>query len=109
MPHKPQRSGSITPKDEQRRLLFLQGTEQSSAIADLDPKAQLFTQAILCLLAEGMTIHMRPGSGGRSIGIGGFVGDDRIPYKWLYDEEEIDAWADKVLENLKYEGGKAAD
>lgn len=109
MPHKPTKQSPVSPKDEQRRLLFLQGTNDSSSIPDLDPKAQPFTQAILCLLGEGMTVHLRPGSGGRSIGIGGYLGDDRIKTTWCYDEEEIDAWASKVLDNLWKEEKEAAD
>jgi hypothetical protein len=109
MPHKPRAGNQPTPKSEQSRLLFLQGAQQSSKVVDLDPKAQPFVEALLLLLGEGMTIHIRPGSGGGSIGIGGYDGDTRIPYKWLYDNEEIDDWAESVRRALGSRFSPAAD
>ena len=100
MPHKPKPSNQPTPASEQRRLLFLQGAQDTSTIADLDPKPEPFVQAILLLLAEGATVSLRPGNGGRSVGIGGYHGEERLPTKWLYDNEELDDWASLIIRNL---------
>lgn len=109
MPHKPKVPNQPTSKSEQSRLLFLQGTKVEITVANLDPKPEPFVQALLLLMAEGMTVYLKPGSGGRALGIGGWAGEDRVPYTWLYDEEEIDSWSAKVIRNLGAKYEEAAD
>lgn len=109
MPHKPNPYKTTAPKSEQARLLFLQGGRAEITLANLDPKPEAFVEALLLLLAEGVTVHLKPGSGGRCIGIGGWAGEERLPWTWLYDEEEIDSWSLKVIGNLRRADGEAAD
>lgn len=109
MPHKPNPYKGPTVKSEQARLLFLQGGRAEITLANLDPKAEPFLEALLLLMTEGVTVHLKPGSGGRCIGIGGWAGEDRLPWTWLYDEEEIDSWSAKVIGNLRKSESEAAD
>lgn len=98
MPHKPANK-QPTPKSEQQRSIYLDfGEVYSSSLRDWDPKQVQFVEAILEVLSSGATIVMRPGSGGRSIGIAIWAGEDRGAPRWCYDSEEIDEWTGRVLE-----------
>lgn len=109
MPHKPNPYRTTPAKSEQARLLFLQGASSGGGLVNLDPKPEPFLEALLLLLNEGVTVHLKPGSGGRCVGIGGWAGEERLPWQWLYDDEEVDAWASKVIENLRPKNEQAAD
>lgn len=94
--------GDRTPKQEQSRLLFLQtGNIYDPGLLEFDPDAPAFLEAILLLMSEGGTVVLRPGSGGRSFGVAVWQGDVRYPPTWLYDDEEINAWSQKVVSQLK--------
>jgi hypothetical protein len=64
---------------------------------DWDPNTAQFFQAIMEVLASGAQVFLRPGSGGRSIGIAIWEGDDRHPATWFYEWEELDQWTAGVV------------
>lgn len=98
MPRANGKSNQPTPKSEERRLIYAQfGAYPESSLADWDPKGQKFSEALLQVVADGATVVLRPGSGGRSVGIAIWEGDVRHAPQWCYEAEEIDQWADAVL------------
>lgn len=66
-----------------------------------DPKCEQLITAILGIAQTGATVVMRPGSGGRSIGIAIWEGNERHPSQWLYTTEELDEWAETVIARLR--------
>lgn len=90
-----------TAKSEQSRLLFLQsGTRYEGTLPDLDFDTAMFAQALLLLMNEGATVVCRPGSGCRSFGVAVWQGDAKYAPKWLYDDEEVNQWSSRVVEEL---------
>lgn len=91
---------SDSPKArEQKQLLWQQtGSMDNSELASWDPKQVDVVQAILEVLSTGVSIYIRPGSGGRALGIAIWEGDVRHPAKWLYTAEELDEWASDTLD-----------
>lgn len=91
----------------------LWGTFGKSAViqvASWDPKQEPLVQAILEVLTTGATVVIRPGSGGGSLGIAIWEGDNRWPPRWCYDSTDVDAWADEVLARVvPVAQGQAAD
>lgn len=95
-------SGNVTPaKREQRRLLFeMVGEHQGESLTQWDPKAEMFLEAVLGVLSTGSALFIRPGSGGRAIGLAIWEGDTRHPAKWCYEAEELDDWAQAIRKVL---------
>jgi hypothetical protein len=94
----------------QNRLMwgtFGKGTKIS--VASWDPKQVEVVQAILEVVASGSTVVLRPGSGGGALGIAIWEGDTRWPPVWCYTSEEMDAWANGVLERVEGIREDAAD
>lgn len=88
-------------KSDQQRLLWEQtGEIGNGGLADWDPKTVDLVTALLGILDTGSAIFLRPGSGGRAIGVAIWEGDVRHPAKWVYDAEELDQWADTILSRL---------
>lgn len=107
---RPNKGQAPAAKQEQQKLLWLQtGTHEGETLADWDPKAQPLVQALLEVLATGATVVLRPGSGGRSFGIAIWEGDVRHAPKWLYDNEEVDQWAESINDIAEARRGLAAD
>lgn len=95
------------PVTAQNQLWFMQtGNAVEYRVADWDPDTATFTQAILEVLSQGVTVVLRPGSGGRSIGIAFWIGDNRQPPVWFYEHEELDAWAKKLVDGFQEEYNK---
>jgi hypothetical protein len=90
--------GQSTPAvTEQRALLWgMNGSEVLPTVAEWDPKTEPLVQALLQVVASGATVVLRPGSGGRAIGVAIWEGDVRHSPTWVYDAEELDTWAEKV-------------
>lgn len=107
MPHKGQ-SRQPTAKSEQARTLWgSYGQRNDPTLTDWDPKTEPLIAALLEVLASGATVVLRPGSGGRSVGVAIWEGDQRHPPKWCYDADELDQWAEWVQTQLT--GERAAD
>lgn len=77
------------------------GRVQYEAISGWDPKQVQLVDAILAVLTSGAAVMLRPGSGGRSVGIAIWEGDLRHPPTWCYDGVELDSWAEGVLARVK--------
>jgi len=108
----PRGSGKpATPaQQEQRRLLWaMTGVVEGESLRQWDPKAQAFAEAILDILSTGAAIFMRPGSGGRAIGIAIWEGDTRHPAKWLYEASELDEWSQLIRKQMGDDISQAAD
>lgn len=92
----------ITPiRQEQRRLLFdMTGSHDGESLRQWDPKANPLVDALLGIVASGAAVFIRPGSGGRAIGIAIWEGDTRHPAIWCYEAEELDDWARIILKRL---------
>lgn len=104
-------SRQVTPvRQEQRRLLFeMVGEQEGEGLRQWDPKAGPFMEAVLGILGSGAAIFLRPGSGGRAIGVAIWEGDTRHPAKWVYEAEELDDWALVILKRLGDDISQAAD
>lgn len=101
---------SSSARSVERRLIWAQTGEYNHAtVGDFDPKAEALTEALLYVVSTGATVVLRPGSGGRALGIAIWEGDARHAPKWLYDEEEVDAWASGVLSVKRGQSAEAAD
>ena len=83
------------------------GTRNDRTLADWDPKTEPLVAALLQVVASGATVVLRPGSGGGALGIAIWEGDVRHAPRWCYEAEELDDWADWVIEQGK--GREAAD
>lgn len=90
--------GQPTPVSEQRVLMWgMQGANIPPSLTEWDPKTEPLVQAVLEVVATGATLVFRPGSGGRSIGVAIWEGDQRWAPNWVYDTEELDDWAQGIL------------
>lgn len=88
-----------TAKSEQQRTIYGSfGKVERDTVSSWDPKTEVFTEAILQLVDDGLTVVLRPGSGRRSVGVALWEGDVRDAPVWFYDAEELDAWAAWVIE-----------
>lgn len=107
----PRGSGKqVTPvRVEQRRLLFeMVGEHEGESLRQWDPKAGPIVEAILGIAGSGAAIFIRPGSGGRALGIAIWEGDTRHPASWFYEAEELDDWAHRILKRLGGDISQAA-
>lgn len=95
---------------EQRRLLFeMLGGHEGDGLRQWDPKAGPFTEALLGILSTGAAVFLRPGSGGRAIGVAIWEGDTRHPAKWVYESGELDDWSLLILKRLGDDISQPAD
>jgi hypothetical protein len=108
----PRGSGKqATPvQQEQRRLLWaMTGQVDGEGLRQWDPKSADFVEAVLDVLSTGAAVFMRPGSGGRAIGIAIWEGDTRHPAKWLYEASELDEWSRLILKTMGGDISQPAD
>ncbi len=108
---RPNKDGSpSTAKSAQASLLWAMGVDSNSkSLSDWDPDTAVVAQAILEVVESGSTVVVRPGSGGRALGISIWEGDTRHPPKWVYDAEELTTWARGVCDISQRRKGQAAD
>lgn len=85
------------------------GADTVPAVDSWDPKTDVLADALLAIVASGATVVLRPGSGGRSIGVAIWEGDFRHPPTWLYDSEEMDNWGQAILRAARTNKEHAAD
>jgi hypothetical protein len=94
----------------ERALIWAQtGARNEPTLDEWDPKAETVVEALLCIVATGATVVLRPGSGGRSIGVAIWEGDHRHPPEWLYEAAEWDDWANAILRRRPRKVADAAD
>lgn len=87
-----------SPLHELAHLIYLQtGEVPDFQLASWEPRYQELVDALFEVVGQGYTLVLRPGSGGRALGLAIWNGDSRPPAKWFYDQDELDAWADNVL------------
>lgn len=95
-------SQESTAKLQQNGALWATfGKSSVIQVASWDPKQVEWVQAILEVLTTGATVVIRPGSGGGSLGIAIWEGDNRWPPRWCYMSEDIDAWSAEVLSRVE--------
>lgn len=85
------------------------GAPLEYSLADWDPNAAQFLQAVLEIVNTGASVFIRPGSGGRALGIAIWEGDDRYPATWFSEFEELDAWTKRVVEQAEGRAANAAE
>jgi hypothetical protein len=85
------------------------GADQLPGVSEWDPKTEALVQALLEIVSSGSTVVLRPGSGGRALGVAIWEGDERHAPMWCYDAEELDHWAARVLAMIEQRSGQAAD
>jgi hypothetical protein len=95
---------------EQRRILWeMTGESEGNGLRQWDAKAEGVLDALLGVVSTGSVVLLRPGSGGRALGIAIWEGDVRHPAKWLYEAAELDDWARLILKRLGDDISQAAD
>jgi hypothetical protein len=72
------------------------GEHAGESLIQWDPKTEPLVAAIMEILASGASVFLRPGSGGRAIGVAIWDGEDRHKPTWVYEAEELDAWAEGI-------------
>ena len=85
------------------------GEIQTNSVGGWDLKSEQFSAALLEVVGSGATVVLRPGTGGRSLGIAIWDGDVRYAPVWCHAEEEADGWAAKVLQTVRDQNAAAAD
>lgn len=97
MPRERAKQTNPAKTDQQRILWEMTGDFEGNEIWQWDPKESDLIEALLWVVSSGATVVMRPGSGGRAMGIAIWEGDVRHPPKWCYEADELDAWSQRVL------------
>lgn len=87
----------------------IMGEPVSNSVGGWDLKTDTFAAALLEIVGSGATVVLRPGTGGRSLGIAIWDGDVRYAPTWCHAEEEADAWAARVIRSVQEQNGVAAD
>ena len=108
----PRGSGKpVTPAvQQQRRILWeMTGEAEGDGLTQWDPKAVELVEALLGIVSTGAVVMLRPGSGGRALGIAIWEGDTRHPAKWFYETLELDDWARIIRNRLAGDISQAAD
>ena len=85
------------------------GEVQTNSVGGWDLKSEAFCQMLCEMVGSGVTVVLRPGTGGRSLGLAIWDGDDRRPPVWFHAEEEADAYAQRVLRQIADQKAAAAD
>ncbi len=86
---------------EQRKVLWeMSGEVEGNSLRQWDPKLEDLVEALLGIVSTGAVVMMRPGSGGRALGVAIWEGDVRHPVKWFYEASELDDWSQLVRKRL---------
>lgn len=98
----PRRSPKDSPEKQAfNQLMWAQSPNgEWSGVSSWEPRGEELAQALLEVLASGSAIFIRPGSGGRAIGIAIWEGDTKHPATWCYDDEEVNMWAAGILQRV---------
>lgn len=89
-------------KQLQNNILWQQtGQVGASTLIDWDPKAQELAQLVLEVLSTGYSLTFRAGSGGKSVGIQIWTWEDKQPYIWFSEYEELDMWVASMRERFR--------
>jgi len=101
--------GDETPAAKEQRVLLWgsYGKIAQPELSSWDPKQEPLIEALLTVVESGATLVLRPGSGGRALGLAIWEGDFRHPPVWVYTAAELDDWASEVIERAR--GRDAAD
>lgn len=98
MPHKPKRPPTNAGVNPQVLWYQVNDAIDVYGLSDWDPDTAAVTQALLDLTGAGLTVVLRPGSGGRALGVAIWQGENRPPAKWFGDQDEFNAWARGIVE-----------
>lgn len=101
----------VTPaQQQQRKLLFeMTGDHDGSELLHWDIQTEPFVEALLGIVSTGAVVMLRPGSGGRALGIAIWEGDVRHPAKWFYETAEVDDWSLLIRKRVAGDISQAAD
>lgn len=106
---RPARPKETAAKLEQNRAMWdTFGRKTKVLVTSWDPKQVQLVEAILEVVASGSTVVFRPGTGGGSVGVAIWERKVQHDPAWCNTAEELDAWADWVLE-MSRGGEEAAD
>jgi hypothetical protein len=105
---RPTKNAPSVAKVTERRLLWQQtGEDSGELLTDWDPKTETLVNALLEIVATGASVFIRPGSGGRAIGIAIWEGEDRHKPTWVYEASELDGWAEGIMHMAKQRRGES--
>lgn len=89
---------------EQRRLKYgVTGKVDPVGQDSWDFKTELFAEAVMQLMTDGVAVMFSSTANGRVIGATLWEGDFKHPRQWLYSSEEVDEWAANVVRAGKAE------
>lgn len=101
MPGKRSPKPTEQQRDQAKLMWAMNPGGDWTGVANWEPRGEEFTEAVLQVLASGAAIMIRPGSGGRALGIAIWEGDTRHPATWCYDDEEVNMWAAEIINRVK--------
>lgn len=109
MPRGSERKVTPAVADQRKVLWEMTGSHEGDGLRQWDPKAVTVLEALLGIVSTNAVVMLRPGSGGRALGIAIWEGDVRHPATWFYETSELDEWALKILKRLGGDISQAAD
>lgn len=93
---------SSPAKQLQNNLLWQQtGQTRTATMLDWDPNAQQLAELVFEILSTGYAVTFRAGSGGASLGIQVWTWEDKKPYIWFTEYEELDLWVADLRAGFK--------
>lgn len=100
MPRKPAAKESPAKLQQNLAMWGIYGKEARVLPSGWDPKQVQLVDALLHVISSGATVVLRPGSGGGAVGVAIWEGDLRHPAVWCYTSEELDQWAEGVMQRV---------
>lgn len=92
---------SKAKKEQTHDIWATYGYQAVARLGEWDPDAQQLVNLLLTVLASGDSITLRPGSGGNTLGIQIWTWENKRPYIWFTEHEEIDQWVQDMIARHK--------